>query len=386
MKIAVFFPNCHRRGGIERIVLETANYLAGRGHEVHLAACRWDAAVLDRRVIVHPIAPGRGLAPLPAIAFARRSRREAKAMSADVTAVFGVYCPPGAVFWAGSVHRAWIQTSRSQRNLWGRLRQRLNPFHPVMLAFERYYLGGRRYKKLIAYTPQVKADFMRYYAVPEADVAVIPCGYAPAEFNLDRREQLRHPTREKLGFAPTDKVIVFVANELHRKGFATLLRAWANIQKPNERLLVVGRASPAAFVAEIAALGLTNRVHFAGSADDVAQYYSAADVFALPTQYEPWGLVIVEALACGLPVLTSRLAGAASAVIEGKTGLLLDEPTDVCETAAKLRRLLDGEHDDAPAIAASVAHLTWPSVLGRFEQVLADCASHAVHPAVTAPA
>ncbi|MGA2233395.1 MAG: glycosyltransferase family 4 protein [Tepidisphaeraceae bacterium] len=375
MRIAVFFPNCHRRGGIERIVLETANYLAARGHEVHLGACRWDKTSLDNRVIVHPIAPGRGPAPLPAIAFARRSRLAARDIHADVTAAFGVYCPPGAVFWAGSVHRAWIQTSQSQRNWWGRLRQRLNPFHPVMLAFERYYLGRRHYKKLIAYTPRVKDEFIHYYSVPESDIAVIPCGYSPTEFNLDRRETLRGPARAKLGFAPQDKVIVFVANELHRKGFATLLRAWATILQPNERLLVVGRASPAPFLAEIHALGLANRVHFAGSADDVAQFYSAADIFALPTQYEPWGLVIVEALACGLPVLTSRIAGAASAVIDAQTGLLLDEPTDICEVAKKLRRLLDGEHADTATIASSVAHLTWPSVLGRFEQVLIECAA-----------
>jgi UDP-glucose:(heptosyl)LPS alpha-1,3-glucosyltransferase len=372
MKVAISFPACHRRGGIERIVLETANFLAGRGHDVHLCACRWDGQLLDPKVKVHAVAPGHGPAPLPAIAFARRSRKCVAQIGADVTAAFGVYCPTGGVFWAGSVHRAWMEASRGHRDLWGRLRQRLNPFHPVMLAFERHMVGGRRFKTLIAYTPRVKADFMRWYGVPDDLITVIPSGYSTSEFNLEQRVKLREPTRTRLGYSPQDKVVLFVANELHRKGFGPLIRAMA-AGKPSEKLLAVGRFSPAGFQAEIRSLGITDRVQFAGSTDNIAEFYAAADVFALPTQYEPWGLVIVEALACGLPVLTSHLAGAAVAVKEGKTGLLLDQPSDEAEIAAKLRRLLDGEHADAQTISRSVAHLTWPSVLGDYEQVLLQC-------------
>jgi UDP-glucose:(heptosyl)LPS alpha-1,3-glucosyltransferase len=370
MKIALVFPNCHRRGGIERAVLETANYLAGRDHEVHLCACRWDESALDPRVIRHPVRPGRGPAPLPAIAFAWRSRRCAAKINADVTATFSVYGPPNAVFWAGSVHRAWLQTSQSQRNFWGRLKQKLNPFHPVMLAFERYYLAGRKYKKLIAYTQQVKSDFLNLYGVPEQDVVIIPNGYSPTEFNITQRDEKRRAMRSKLGYTTDDRIILFVANELHRKGFAELLRAFAAVGKPNEHLLAVGRASPAPFRARIESLGLTNRVRFEGSANNIADFYAAADIFALPTQYEPWGLVIVEALACGLPVLTSRLAGAALAIDEGKTGLLLDKPTDDHEVAAKLRRILDGGFADAATISASVAQFAWPRVLEQYESVL----------------
>lgn len=374
MKVAISFPSCNRRGGIERIVLETANYLADRGHDVHLCACRWDENALDRRVQRHAVAPGFGPQPLPAISFACRSRAVVKAVGADVCAAFGVQCPPGAVFWAGSVHRAWLATSRRQRGPWGRLRQRLNPFHPVMLALERYYLGGRKYRRLIAYTQQVKDDFVRFYGVPESDVTIIPCGFCAAEFNFTRRQQLRAATRARLGYRDDEKVILFVANELHRKGFGTLLRAWAKMARPPERLLAVGRFNPAGFSRQIQTLGLAGRVRFEGSANDVAEYYSAADLFALPTQYEPWGLVIVEALACGLPVLTSRLAGAAAAVQEGRTGLLLDDPADVDEVAGKLRRLLDAPAADAEFISRSVEQYAWPRILGRFERVLQEVA------------
>jgi len=368
MKIALFFPGCHRRGGIERAVLETANFLAGRGHEVHLCAREWDQNELDPRVVRHPVPPGRGPNPLPAISFARHSRRIAGAIKPDVRACFGVHCPTNCVFWAGSVHRAWLQTSQSQRNLLGRVKQRLNPFHPVMLSYEKHLLGKRRYRKVIAYTPQVKADMMRLYNVPAEDIVIIPNGYSPSEFNVTERAQRRREIRARLEFPETGKIVLFVANELERKGFGPLLTAFAQVARPDERLVAVGRFAPGRYPEKARSLGLADRVIFAGPSKNVADFYAAADLFALPTQYEPWGLVIIEAMASGLPVLTSRLAGAACAVSD-ESGLLLDDPGDVPDIASKMRRLLDGQHD-AAKISASVAPFAWNRVLAEYEQVL----------------
>ena len=176
--------------------------------------------------------------------------------------------------------------------------------------------------------------------------------------------------RAELGYDVDAQVVIFVANELERKGFGPLLRAIRRLQDPNVYLLAVGRLNPQAYAEEIEQLGLTSRVRFTGPSSDVASYYAAADVFALPTQYEAWGLVIVEALACGLPVLTSRLAGAAAVVQEGMTGLLLDNPNDPAEIAAKLRPLLDGLPASAAQIEASVSDYSWPNILRRYEQHL----------------
>jgi UDP-glucose:(heptosyl)LPS alpha-1,3-glucosyltransferase len=120
---------------------------------------------------------------------------------------------------------------------------------------------------------------------------------------------------------------------------------------------------------------MSARVHFTGPSGGVAPFYAAADVFALPTQYEAWGLVIVEALACGLPVVTSRLAGAAVAVREGETGRLLDDPRDSGEIAAALRSLLDGRHAPPEQICESVASYKWSRILVRYEESLASIAN-----------
>ena len=377
MRVALSYPGCHRRGGIERVVLESTNYLAGRGHEVHLYAADWDRDALDARVSVHAVPlPARGILPR-LLSYARRAARllAAARPPADVHGSFGVESPLGGVMWVPSVHKAWLEASRTQRGWRGRLRQKANLSHPLLLSLERAQFTDHRYGRLLALTPQVKADLMRFYDVPAGDIAVLPNGYSPTEFSVARAAPLRAAVRRALGYGDEDRVVIFVANELERKGFGPLLRAVASLGDARLRLLAVGRLDAARYGAEIGRLGLTGRVHFAGPSGDVATFYAAADLFALPTQYEAWGLVIVEALACGLPVVTSRLAGASVAVQEGRTGHLLDDPNDVAEIAAKLRPLLDGRPACAEEIEDSVRHYAWPNVLSLYERHLVECAA-----------
>jgi UDP-glucose:(heptosyl)LPS alpha-1,3-glucosyltransferase len=280
----------------------------------------------------------------------------------DAHGSFGCVCPEGGVYWAQSVHAAWLDKAKTLRKpgslAWWK--QRLNPAHPLLLKLERSHFRKGGYRRIIALTGEVKADLGRFYGVPPGDIDVVPNGFAPEEFNVPRARGIRDAMRAELGYTPEQKVIVFVANELDRKGYPALLASVEAMADPRLRILVAGRIAPAPHPL----------VNYVGSTREVARYYAAADVFALPTLYEAWGLVIVEAMATGLPVLTSRLAGASVAVQEGVTGNLLDDPTDQSEIIAKLRPLIDGEHASAEEIAASVEKYTWSRVLLQYEQVL----------------
>ncbi|HEY9719624.1 MAG TPA: glycosyltransferase, partial [Trichormus sp.] len=107
-----------------------------------------------------------------------------------------------------------------------------------------------------------------------------------------------------------------------------------------------------------------------GPSAEVYKYYAAADLFALPTKYEAWGMVIVEAMACGLPVVTSRLAGASVAVKEGINGLLLDNPSDPAEVAQKLRQALYSFRPQPETVADSVSEFSWDNILAKYEAIL----------------
>lgn len=355
-------------------MVECANFLAGRGHEVHVISAEWDKDVLDPPVVRHPVAV-QGRSWMRVGGFARASRAALAAMqpAPEVHAAFGVHSPPDGVLWVQSVHKAWMEISRQQRNWRDRLKQRLNPFHKTILKYERAYYAGRLYRRLIALTDQVKHDLMRFYDVPADDIDVLPNGFSTAEFSPARRAE-RSLVRRSLGYGDRDRVVIFVANELERKGFAPLLRAIARLKDPSVHLLAVGRLDARAYAGEIERLGMSGAVKFTGPSSDVGRFYTAADVFALPTQYEAWGLVIVEAMASGLPVLTSRLAGAAVAVEEGRTGLLLDDPANVGEIQDKLASLLHGVPASPEQISQSVQAYAWPVLLGRYEQLLLEAA------------
>lgn len=376
MKVALSFPGCHRRGGVERVVLECANFLSQRGHETHVFASAWDLPSIDPAVRRHQIDGAVGPACLKMFSFAMAcgKQMERSCATRDAFGAFGVQSPPGGVFWVTSVHKAWLEISRGYRGFAGRFRQRCNPFHPAVLAREAYVFGGRRYRKLIALTPQVQSDLMRLYGVPAEDIVIIPNGFSPSEFNVNRALADRTEIRKRLGLRERDRVVVFAANELDRKGFYPLLDAVLRLADPSIRVLAVGRLNRGACAPHVARLGLQDKVIFTGPSSNIAEFYAAGDLFALPTTYEAWGLVIVEAMACGVPVVTSRLAGAAVAVSEGQSGYLLDDPRDAEEIASKLKLVLDGAHREREWIAESVARYAWDRVLVDYERVLQECA------------
>jgi len=382
MKIALSFPGCNRRGGVERIIYECARYLAGRGDEVTVFANDFEKN--DARVAYKHVPVRSSFSFMRPVSYFRECSRLLDRAQYDALGTFGCVCPEGGVYWAQSVHAAWMAEAKKFRAplSLGRLKQRLNPIHPVLLKLEERHLRARAYRKVIALTEQVRSDLQQYYGVPPEDVVVLPNGFAPAEFNVANRSACRAEIRPALGYDDRDRVVVFVANELERKGFAPLLRAIAQLRQPDLRLLAVGRLNPDTYKAEIAQLGLEDRVRFTGPTSDVAKYYCAADVFALPTQYEAWGMVIVEAMASGLPVLTSRLAGAAVAVREPATGRLLDDPRSVDEIASKLAPLLAGDHASSEAIAESVQSYAWPGILASYERILKWQMNGNVNPAL----
>jgi UDP-glucose:(heptosyl)LPS alpha-1,3-glucosyltransferase len=174
-----------------------------------------------------------------------------------------------------------------------------------------------------------------------------------------------------MGVDDGDVVLLFVANELHRKGFGQTLEAVARLHDRRVHIALVGRRPPTDYADVIQRLGLGEQVHYHGPTDDVGRWHAGADLLVLPTQYEPFGIVIVEALASGLPVVTTRLAGAAEAVEHGVTGWLQDDPYDVDELTALLRAALDADLVEAGRHAALGAQpYQWSQIFRRVERLV----------------
>jgi len=176
--------------------------------------------------------------------------------------------------------------------------------------------------------------------------------------------------RREIGVPLDAWVVLFVANEWERKGLLPLMEAIAALDDAHIHLVAVGRLPQSMVQRKAADLGLLGRVHMVRSTSSVNRWFGIADVFALPTVYEAWGMVVIEAMASGLPVLTSSLAGASEAVAIGKSGFLLKEPRSIEEIVDGMERLRKGVLWDSNLISKSVHKYEWNVIFKKYKSIL----------------
>jgi UDP-glucose:(heptosyl)LPS alpha-1,3-glucosyltransferase len=369
--LAVVFPRASVTGGVERIALELLRFEAAR-RTVRFVGESFDA---DDNLPFTPVSPRSVPRSLRPIAFRRAAAAVMRDLAPATTMSLGVNCPPGDVYWVNSVHRAWLEDGgdlivRGMKVPAGLRRTLLR--HQVLLRLEHDYFVNHRPRAIVCTSERDVADLQRLYDVPADLIQLIPHGYDGAVFSPLRRAAMRDEMRHEIKATTTDIVVLMIANEWHRKGLGTLLEAVAALDDARVRIDLVGAKSPDDYRPLAQRLGLADRLHWHGPTRDVARFHAAADVFALPTTYEPFGLVIVEAMGSGVPVITSRSAGAARAIHDGQDGLLLDDPRDATRLTAHLARLLDAAERErmGAAAAADVQDYEWTQVLARVDAVL----------------
>ena len=370
-KVVVVFPAAHQRGGVERVAWDLLHHLGREGHEVVFVGSDL-APGADSRIDHVVVSPARWL-PTP-LAFRWAAARRLAAVGPANVISLGVNCPPGDVYLVGSVHRSFLRSARTVpiagHDFPAAVRY-VMARHQVLLGLERSYFRSKRPHAILCCSRREADDVAAQYGVEESKLHVVPNGFDADVFH-PQPPSVRTATRAAMGAADDEVVLLFMANELHRKGFAPLVQAVARVDDPRLRVCVVGRADLGPYSGELRRLGLADRVTWHGPTSDAAAWYAGADVLVLPTQYEPFGLVIVEALATGLPVITTRLAGAAAAVQPDVNGLLQTDPYDVDELARLIRQALDQATRDRwrAASPASVDPFRQSVVFGLVESYL----------------
>jgi len=222
----------------------------------------------------------------------------------------------------------------------------------------------------------VQNEIEERFGVPREKLVLIPNGVDLAHFHPDEARIRRPGTREKLGIPLAAPVVLFVGSGFVRKGLPQLLDAFAMLRRDDARLLVVGRDRASGMLQQKAQrLGLGDRVVFLGGVNDVLPLYGSADAFALPTLYDPFPNAALEALACGLPVVTSTTSGAADLIRQGENGYVADA-LDVAALAWGLDQALaaDGAWDAAARRAAETMPIadTASQLLALYRRLAAD--------------
>lgn len=194
---------------------------------------------------------------------------------------------------------------------------------------------GKRSSHIVAISGAVKRDLVQLEGACAEDITVVPNGVDIARFNPANRTLHRAAIRSELGLSDAHTAVLFVGNSWGRKGLRTAIEAIA--EQEQLRLIVVGQGVRQEFLAGLPD-DVVDRVIFTGPrSTDIERLYAAADVFLFPTLYEPFGLVILEALASGLPTIVSARAGASEWLEDGVDAVLLRDPLDSIEAGSALR-------------------------------------------------
>jgi UDP-glucose:(heptosyl)LPS alpha-1,3-glucosyltransferase len=320
MKIALVILHANpAKGGAERYTLDLAAALAQRGHQVTLVATTF--AQVPAGIAAQTIVAG-GLTRLGRYeAFLDALDAHLASVRYDIVHAMlpvrrcDLYHPHAGIAAEVLASPRWSDRLNLKRRRFGEIERGLlsREDGPIVLCLSKY----------------VREQLLKHYAIREKRLEIL--------FNGVDLEK----------FTPADPPVhpginaLMIAQDFERKGLAQAIKALAQVPDPRLRLTVVGRPDPARYQRLAQSLGVADRVLFPGPTPNPRQAYAAADFFILPTRHDPCSLVVLEALAMGLPVITTRQNGASEIMTDGVHGFVLNSFDDLGGLADAFRQLSD---------------------------------------------
>jgi len=330
MRIALVVERFEPRGGgVESAAWQIAHGLASAGDDVHVFSRQ---AGDTSAVTLHRVSASAFWQPLRVVLFSSRTQRALRGSTFDVVHSFSRTRRQDIFHAGGGSHAEYM---RLTYGFLGALLRRASPRHALQLSFERRIFADPR-QLIQCVSPMVRNDIARGYGVPQERLVVIPYGVDSQQFSPENHRSEREGIRRQWS-AGRNTVWLLAGSGWHRKGLDTALRALAACEPRSQVLWVAGRDRTRAWRRLADRLGVADRVHFLGARTDMPRIYAAADGLILPTRYDAFGLVLLEAAASGLPVITSGSAGAASFL--ASAGVVIPQAGDVDGFTSALNRL-----------------------------------------------
>ena len=338
MKIALIRQKYTPFGGAERYMARLVTGLADAGHQVHILAAQWDTdrsqAVTFHRV---PIIKKPGW--LKAWTFSRGCRKIIEQEHFDI--VFSLERTLlQDIYRAGDgCHRQWMIQKNLGKSFPRKAWTWLNPLQLAYILLERGMFTSPNLKAIIANSEQGKKDIIRLYNVDPGRIHVVYNGIDPITEDPGRKSDCRRRLSEE--FELGDELrILYVGSGFKRKGVAAAIRSAARLTIPF-RLFIVGKGNTASYRCLAWRLGISDRVIFTGPREDADLFYQGCDLFVFPTLYDPFSNATLEAMAHGLPVITSRYNGVAELIRHGDNGFVVQNPLDDAAISDCMQALTD---------------------------------------------
>ncbi|MEW6429768.1 MAG: glycosyltransferase family 4 protein, partial [Thermodesulfobacteriota bacterium] len=374
-------------GGAESYAVALAGSLLAAGWKVDCIGRQWGGEPAGARFI--EIKEPRFLPTWARMLhFALRHRRIVSEGRYDVVVGFGntiamnLYQSHGGVHWASTFRKVY-----SEPNPWLRTAKRLlillTPKNWMRSWIESAPFRLQPRPVIVAISDLVREDIRRVHGLGRGEVELVYNG-----IDLDRftaaaaASEARLAIRSRYGFSPADTVFLFVSFELKKKGMEPLLAALRLLTERNRReakLLVVGGLPSRKMQRYIDRHGLAGTISFAGPQQVIGDFYAAGDAFILPTYYDACSLSVLEAMASGLPPITTESNGIAGILENGRDGIVLHHPPDPEEIAGAMTSLLDGPGRQAMGSRALATARRY-SIRENHRRMLELCARAASRP------
>ncbi len=354
MKLALVRQKYTPYGGAERFMARAVSALRESGADVTVIARAWQGEPGQNFIRCDPFYLGRTWRDA---GFAAAVQKIIASRAFDLVQSHE-RIPGCQIYRAGDgVHATWLELRGRVQSLVAKLAVDLQPWHRHTLAAEVAMFRHRDLKAVICNSRMVRDDIAARFGVAQERLHVIHNGVDLEYFHPDLCRMHRQRIRKELNIPLNAPLILFVGSGFERKGLPQLLEASARLPRRDAHLIVVGRDRQATALRErVRQLGIGTRVHFVGGQSDVRPFYGAADVFALPTLYDPFPNAALEAMACGLPVVTSTTSGAAELIHTAENGFVVDA-LNIEALAQSLAAAISGGESMAAAARATAEAL-----------------------------
>lgn len=344
-------------GGTERDMIVTAECLRAAGHEVSIFTREMRGPSADFKV--HqvgglPLGRTAGL-----LSFAYGAPKAARGAGTDLVVSFARTIGADVLRSGGSAHISNVRAARQWRGAWQWRAMRVSPYHRAQMFIERRGFASSQLKAAIAVSNLVRDDLMREFRLPGAKAHTLYNGVDLARFSPAHEDSARRELRSSIGIGEGAPLVAFVGNGFGRKGLRFLIEAWPNVGRGAHLLVVGADQNLRWYQREAIRLGVGARIHFHGAVPDVARVFHGVDAFALPSLFEPFGNVVMEALASGVPVLSSAQSGASELLPEPMQRFVVQDPTDANEIAQKMNALLEAAGELRSLARATAEQYTW---------------------------
>lgn len=334
MRIALVIDHLDAcRGGAEGYISNLTKILLDRGHEVHVFANSFRE--VPNGAMSHHLPMIDTPRGLKVASLALAARIKIKAEGFDIVKGFGATWAVDVHRPGGGVERAWLKAElESLGRSWSGLSRGL-----FLVASARFWasllIEEKIYRRddlplVIANSQMVARQIICHYPfVNRRRLKVVMNPVDSVRFHPENRERFRAKVRSKLGIPQENVLILFVAHNFRLKGLGCLLQALEGEVPSNYVLVVVGRGKAGRYRRQVARVQIP--VLFLGPVEGLEELMGASDLLVHPTFYDPCANVVLEAMASGIPVITTRRNGCSQLIEHGVSGYVLESPWNIKE-------------------------------------------------------